>query len=78
MTLTQIQAAVGDLPLPQKQELLHFLRQQLQKTRQKDPKLDLESRQQWLEDLRRTAESLNTGVAGDDLQTILDELRADR
>ena len=78
MTLTQIQAAVGELPLTQKQELLQFLRQQLQPLRPGEQALDPQSRHQWLESLRQTAETLKVEFAGDDLQTILDELRADR
>ncbi|MFM9962393.1 MAG: hypothetical protein ACKV2Q_14360 [Planctomycetaceae bacterium] len=74
MTLTQIQAAAGELPLAEKQELLHFLRGQLQRTRPTNPR----SRQQWLAELEQTAKTLKTGIPGDDLQTILDELRTDR
>ena len=78
MTLTQIQAAVGELPLSEKQELLHFLRGQLPRTRPAKPHTDPQTRQQWLAELEQTAEKLKTGIPGDDLQTILDELRADR
>ena len=78
MTLTQIQAAVGELPLVQKQELFQFLQGQLLRTRTTTQHVDPQSRQQWLDELRQTAETLKTGIPGDDLQTILDELRADR
>ena len=78
MTLTQIQDAVGDLPVAQKQELFQFLRQQLQAMRPMGPSLGSVDRQKWLDDLRRTAETLKTGVVGEDLQSIFDELRADR
>ena len=78
MTLTQIQAAVDELPLTQKQVLLQFLRQKLQKAPSSEPAPNSQSQQEWLERLRQTAKTLNTGVVGDDFQTILDELRADR